>query len=248
MARLRPHPVPAAIRELSLPPLMVGPGTDLGHRLGLSPRTEPRHWLAAIVLLPLLIPLLMLIGLMLILVVLGSTIALVIPRSRARILADLRSLRHRVDVETDRFPVYPGEEIDFVLLQPTRPRLHGLSARLVGTEVAQYRQGTNTETTKHVFCTIDAELQEQVGGGDAAPPRIAGRVRVPEDAMHSFAAKHNQIAWAIEVERSFGGSASAVTRRELLVCPTSLPWPAPFGSTHVSAPDPSPFQTGGVAA
>ncbi len=249
MARLRPHPVPASIRELPLPPLMVGPGTEWAHRLGLPPRAEPGNRLKLLVLLPFLLgPLVVLLGMLLILGMLVVVVSMAIPRGRARITANLRSWRHRVDVETDRFPVYPGEEIEFVLLQPTRPRLHALSARLVGTEVAQYRQGTDTETATHVFCSVDAELEEQMGGGAAAPPRLVGRVRVPEDAMHSFAAKHNQIAWAIEVERSFGGPASAVTRRELLVCPTSLPWSDPATGDDAISSETSFFPSVGVAA
>ena len=240
--------MPAAIGDLPLPPLMVGPGTDLGHRLGLPPRTPAGQWLKSLFLLPFLVPFLLLLVVLLALGAVVFLIGLAIHRSRARIAADLRSRRHRVDVETDRFPVYPGEEIEFVLLQPTRPRLHGITARLVCTEVARYRQGTNTETATHPVCTVDAELEEDLAGGSAAPARILGRVRVPDDAMHSFFGKHNEIAWAIEVERSFGGAATAVTRRELLVFPSSLPWSEPATFGDLTPRQRHGFGSGGVAA
>lgn len=215
----RPHPTPPGWHTLPLPRVAVGPGRELPHRIGLAPRWRTKEVVLFAVLLPWIV------GLALVLLALAAVICLgsmAIPRARRRVIGDFAAVRHRAWIETDLFPVYPGETFELVLLQPSRPRLDELTVQLVCTERARYRQGTNTETATERVHVAEIVFDDAMSSGDPAPARLAGRATIPDDAMHSFAATHNDIVWSIEIVRTFRGTAAITRTREFIVAPPSL--------------------------
>jgi hypothetical protein len=202
-----------------MPRVTVGPGRELPHRIGLPPRWRAKERFLVLLLLPWLVGFSAMLLALAVVVCLGS---MAIPRARRRVLGDVAALRHRAWVETDRFPVFPGETIELVLLQPSRPRLDALSVQLVCTERASYRQGTNTETATERVYAAEIVFDPAFAPGDPVPARLAGRATLPDDAMHSFAATHNHVVWSIEIVRTFRGTAPITRTREFVVAPPSL--------------------------
>jgi hypothetical protein len=70
-----------------------------------------------------------------------------------------------------------------------------LTLYLEGREEATYTRGTDTVTDKKAFATVPvaetADRQEMLAG--------QATVAVPPDTMHSFAATHNKIVWALHL-------------------------------------------------
>jgi hypothetical protein len=74
-------------------------------------------------------------------------------------------------------------------------RIDRLRIAVVGTETARYLQGTSTVTdTSHfgLITVVDTDDAEEISFGSSA-------VTIPTDAMHTFADRHNQVTWAIQV-------------------------------------------------
>lgn len=74
-------------------------------------------------------------------------------------------------------------------------RIQTLTVQLVGTETATYRQGTDTKTDKHVFCSLDLLTT------DSTMDIMAGQVdfAIPDPTMHSFNAQNNKIIWSFRL-------------------------------------------------
>ncbi len=71
-----------------------------------------------------------------------------------------------------------------------------LQIQLVGTEWAQYRQGTNTHTdTNEFYCVdlFDTEQPMEMTEGEL-------EVTLPKTTMHSFNASNNKIKWSLRVK------------------------------------------------
>jgi hypothetical protein len=74
-------------------------------------------------------------------------------------------------------------------------RLHRLRISLEGREEATYQSAEDTATAREVFMTlslIDTTSRQEIRAGKV-------RVTVPENAIPTFSAPHNRIAWAIHV-------------------------------------------------
>jgi hypothetical protein len=103
-------------------------------------------------------------------------------------------------VEISGHPLQPGREYRLFLSQSGRLTINSMSVWLVCAETATYRQGTNTRTEtqevhrQELFC----RQQFQIERGLRFETEI--EFRVPEGAMHSFKADHNEINWAVAVE------------------------------------------------
>ncbi len=222
--RIRPYPAPPHWADLPVPRPTVGPGRRRAHRVGQPRRPRPGEWVIRVVLLPLLPRLAVLVGLD----------CLLSAKGRAHVRGEPAAVRHPVRVETHRFPVHPGDEMALLVLQPRDPRPESMTVHLARTERARAREGIDTETATEIVARHPVELDPPPEPGRPVAPETRGRVRLPADAMHSFAGGNHEIERSVEVERTFPGAATVTATRPLVVTPPSL--------TAVAAGDaPAPF-------
>ena len=101
-------------------------------------------------------------------------------------------------------------------------RLHRLRISLEGREEATYQSNDETATAREVFMTIslvDTTRPQEIRWGKV-------RVNVPPNAMPSFSAPHNRIAWAIHVCGEIRRWPDVDEEFEFNVLPAAAPVPA----------------------
>jgi hypothetical protein len=102
-------------------------------------------------------------------------------------------------LEISSHPLFPGREYEAFVSQAGRASVRWFQIHLVCDEHSTYHQGTDTRTATAVV------YRETVFGQrnfDIAPESVfeaSFRFRVPASAMHSFAASHNAVSWALVV-------------------------------------------------
>lgn len=93
--------------------------------------------------------------------------------------------------------VKPGESVTLKWkFAGSAERMDSLKITLEGREEATYSRGTSTYTDKEVFATIsllETRSKSQIRQGSA-------QIKIPPDAMPSFASSHNRIIWTIKVQ------------------------------------------------
>lgn len=102
-------------------------------------------------------------------------------------------------LELSDHPIVPGRSFQLHLMQLGAFRIREYTVALVCEEVARFRQGTDTVTTrrevfrKELFRKTDFETQRDT-------PLIRDmRFQLPYGVMHSFVTEHNEVRWKIEV-------------------------------------------------
>ena len=108
----------------------------------------------------------------------------------------LASFNPTLSLLADRDSFAPGDavEVGWVFSRPVR-RATGLTVTLQGEERATYRQGTSDTTASETF--FEETVHEADAGSTGVPARGTLTVRIPRDAMHSFEADNNVIAWSL---------------------------------------------------
>jgi hypothetical protein len=103
-------------------------------------------------------------------------------------------------VEISDHPLHPGGRYRLFLSQSGWLSVKTLRLSLVCEEVATYRQGTDARTeTKEVHRQeLSRQTDFEIRGGMPFEREI--ELKVPEGAMHSFAANHNEIGWKVVIE------------------------------------------------
>lgn len=108
-------------------------------------------------------------------------------------------------LEISAHPLAPGAPYDIFLSQAGRLAMNSLEVWLVCEEKATYRQGTDTRTeTRRVFaerCFVREGFHIHQG----LPFESRCQLRVPEGAMHSFHANHNEVCWKLIVRGAVVG-------------------------------------------
>jgi hypothetical protein len=108
-------------------------------------------------------------------------------------------------IELSDHPLEPGGTYRAFLSQFGRLTINALRVRLICKEEATYRQGTNTRTEtrevfrQELFCRDGFQIQSGL------PFEEEFDFIVPDGAMHSFKAKHNEINWTLAVEGDLAG-------------------------------------------
>jgi hypothetical protein len=102
-------------------------------------------------------------------------------------------------LEVSDHPFYPGGEYRGFVSQTGQLRVRWFQVQLVCEEHATYQQGTDIRVaTERVFCqTLFSQRKFDVVPGMAFEATFA--IPVPAAAMHSFAAPHSAVAWALVV-------------------------------------------------
>ena len=108
-------------------------------------------------------------------------------------------------LEISDHPLHPGGRYKAFLSQSGRLNMNLLRVSLTCTEIARYRQGTNTRTETREVAKRACFLREgfAIQRGTAFETEIG--FEVPDAAMHSFKAKNNEIVWALAVEADVSG-------------------------------------------
>jgi hypothetical protein len=98
-------------------------------------------------------------------------------------------------------------------------RLASFRIRLEGREEATYRRGTSTSTDRQVFHSeVLFEARHAL-----AIERGSLSFAVPADSMHSLAADHNQVVWAIKLEGEIPRWPDLAEEFEIEVRPQAVP-------------------------
>ena len=108
-------------------------------------------------------------------------------------------------VEISKHPLFPGDACEIFISQAGRLMMNSLDVLVACEEKATYRQGTDTRTEfrrvyeDKLFSADRLEIRQ----GLPFEKRII--LRIPETAMHSFKADHNEINWKLVVKGDVDG-------------------------------------------
>lgn len=102
-------------------------------------------------------------------------------------------------VEIESHPLYPGEQYDLFISQTGRLRLRWIEMSLCCEEIATFRQGTNTRTTRKRVYWEKLLRQEDVQVRQNVPLEAELKLSIPAEAMHSFKTMHNEVHWQLVV-------------------------------------------------
>jgi hypothetical protein len=124
----------------------------------------------------------------------GIGIAYVVARQTFR-LTGLGTTR----VEISSHPLHPGGTYPLFLSQSGHLKVNQLGLSLVCEETATYRQGTDTRI--ETMCVYDEQVyqRENFEVVPGQPFEDSFEMHIPESAMHSFQAPHNEVRWHLVV-------------------------------------------------
>ncbi len=108
-------------------------------------------------------------------------------------------------LEISDHPLQPGGRYRLFLSQSGRLTIRDLRVSLVCAETATYRQGTNSRTETQEVQRHELFRRQQFDIERGLPFEAELEFSVPEGAMHSFKADHNEINWALRVESDMAG-------------------------------------------
>ena len=103
-------------------------------------------------------------------------------------------------MEISDHPFRPGGQYRLFLSQSGRLAIKALRVSLVCEEAATYRQGTNTRTESQAVYRQELFCRKEFRIESGLPLETELELNVPEGAMHSFKAGHNEINWILAVE------------------------------------------------
>ena len=103
-------------------------------------------------------------------------------------------------LEISDHPLRPGGKYRLFLSQSGRLNMNALRVSLTCEESATYRQGTDSRSESREVFHRDLFHREGFAVRGGAPFETEIEFDLPVGAMHSFAAKHNEISWALTVE------------------------------------------------
>jgi hypothetical protein len=103
-------------------------------------------------------------------------------------------------VEVSGHPFFPGMTYQVFLSQTGRLEVNAIELLLVCDEEAVFRQGTDTRVATQRVYRQSFYRRESTVVRPGRPFEDTAEVRVPDDAMHSFHADHNEVKWKIVIE------------------------------------------------
>ncbi len=108
-------------------------------------------------------------------------------------------------VEVSEHPLAPGRAYDALVSQAGRLKVNSLELWLACDEKATYRQGTDTRTESRRVYEERCFVREDFEIDQAMPFESRCQVQVPDSAMHSFQANHNEVSWKLIVKGRVAG-------------------------------------------
>ena len=102
-------------------------------------------------------------------------------------------------VEVSNLPLLPGSDYTLRILQPGRFSAIRFEIILACDERAVFQQGTDTRTEEFRVFETQLLLEKKVEAGRGEPFVVDVPLHVPETAMHSLKASHNEVQWKLIV-------------------------------------------------
>lgn len=102
-------------------------------------------------------------------------------------------------VEISDHPLVLGERYRVLVAQAGRRTIQSLRLLLVCQERATFQQGTNTRTEKRRVYQQEVLSRQLLASRPGEAATVEGELELPEAAMHSFRAEHNEISWSLVV-------------------------------------------------
>ncbi len=99
--------------------------------------------------------------------------------------------------EISDHPIYPGRKYRVLLMLTGTQRYRSLNVALVCEEIARFRQGTDTITSRKEVYSQPLYFREDFETARDEPLRKEFFIRLPHGAMHSMRLEHNEIVWKI---------------------------------------------------
>ena len=103
-------------------------------------------------------------------------------------------------LEISDHPLRPGGTYDVLLAQGGSGRIRRLTLALELVEQATFRQGTDARTENLVVWRRQFDSWSDVALLPGARFEVRSSIRIPGDAMHSFASEHNALRWRLVVQ------------------------------------------------
>jgi hypothetical protein len=122
-------------------------------------------------------------------------------------------------LELAELPLAVGGNTEGYLLQQGQMQLTSLVLRLVMEEVANYQQGTNSQTAVERVYEKEIRRWRGLDVAHGLPFEADFVAEIPSNAMHSFRAPHNEICWLLEVRGMTTRQQEIVKRFPLCVLP-----------------------------
>ncbi len=126
-------------------------------------------------------------------------------------------------VEVSAHPLLPAGQYRLFLSQSGNLNMKLLSISLVCEEEAVFRQGTNARTEVREVFHQPLLTSEHFEIRPGAPHETECDLSIPEEAMHSFRAHHNQVQWKILVRGSIAKSHDFARSFPVVVRPCPPP-------------------------
>lgn len=102
-------------------------------------------------------------------------------------------------IEVSSHPLFPGREYQAFVSQAGRASVRWFQIQLLCEEHSTYHQGTDTRTATAVVHRETVFSQRNFDIAPEAAFEASFNFRAPATAMHSFAAPHNAVSWALVV-------------------------------------------------
>jgi hypothetical protein len=128
----------------------------------------------------------------------------------------------RTVLELSEFPLPAGGRVGAFIRHFGRPPLRRLWVRLVCDEEVVYREGTASRTETKRVQWLKVFEQGEIAAERGRPFTAAFHINLPPDAMHSFAAEQNRIAWSVTVGEEFHGWPRVERHFPVVVNPSNL--------------------------
>lgn len=136
-------------------------------------------------------------------------------------------------VEITTHPLIPGQTGGGVVLQAGQFRARWLTVALVCDEIATFCEGTDTRvSTREVFRQL-LHCERRFRVEIDRPFEQAFTFTLPDDAMHSLLAPHNEVRWSLEVRGK--PMRWPEFRRRFRLCVYPANWDAPPPPTGLAA-------------
>ena len=125
-------------------------------------------------------------------------------------------------LEISDHPIYPGRRYRLVYVQAGTLKFRCLNIDLVCEEVARFRQGTDTITSRKDVYAQPLLFLEDFETTSSEPFRKDLLIRLPLGAMHSVRLEHNEILWKIVLRAKLIGWPDLFNECPIIVYPVSV--------------------------
>ncbi|MGL6196007.1 MAG: DUF3592 domain-containing protein [Thermoguttaceae bacterium] len=129
---------------------------------------------------------------------------------------------HPPILEISDHPIYPGRKYRIMLVLSGALRIRKLEVELVCMEIARFRQGTDTITSRREVYHQPLFFREDFETTWNAALQQEFFVRLPIGAMHSVQLEHNEIVWMLVLKTDLIGWSNMRCECPIIVNPVGI--------------------------